>query len=179
MRNYSLRSYSRENPDGPSHTNDTTSGQERASPGSSTANNPSGSSEQLPSLQTAESVEESLSPPPDYFDLFNSSDLDLNSVRSSIQQMSIELAELRTNQVRQEETMTNNHDSMVSHLVGLRSWGNAIANENAYLRSELNRIYEEYNRHYHEQAGLRGELEHTKARPIKPGQAIFVPRSWR
>jgi len=89
---------------------------------------------------------------------FTDEELDTMSLRQLVEQISVEVTEVRAHRARQESQWRNQFDSLHSHIRNLENWGKSIAEENSYLRGELQRITDDYNSYSMSQSSTNAEV---------------------
>ena len=118
-----------------------------------------------PSLSTPTGMEETTGPSSEeIINAFIDEELDTMSLRQLVEQISVEVTEVRAHQARQESQWRNQFDSLHSHIRNLENWGKSIAEENSYLRGELQRITEDYNSYYMSQSSTNAEVVDLRTR---------------
>jgi len=123
-------------------------------------------SQELPSLDTPNlsgSRQENQSGSNEFYNMFSENSSDQESIRHILRTNSQDLLEVKLNYGRQEVSLKNTLDSFAIQIQSLRNWGNSIAQDNEYLRGEVQRISEEYNAYYHSQAAQQTETMDLRA----------------
>lgn len=102
----------------------------------------------------------------DYNDLLrNSGNQNIfENLKELVDQMKTELNQVKAAQQRQESAMEAHHQSILSNFNNIKNWGDSIAQENAYLRSEIQRITNDYNSLWYTHNDSLAEMSNLQAR---------------